>query len=181
MNHDRSPGYLPVVSVASLLAADTPSQQLPSDALLQTWHRLRLAVLHSIWAASQIPQASRSIQPSDASEPDAILRSSPSSQQASAATSSTSHHGHLARQLALKTIQAMIRNDWTKCKDNIKLISGVCSSWLRGKDPNMTLAAFQSLWCHNSILASVTSPSRDVQDRLKLQLHLSATRPVPLC
>ncbi len=47
-------GYLPVVSVASLLAADTSSLQLPSDALLQTWHRLRLAVLHSIWAASQI-------------------------------------------------------------------------------------------------------------------------------
>ncbi len=43
----------------SLLAADTPSEQLPSDALLQTWHRLRLAVLHSIWAKSQIAQASR--------------------------------------------------------------------------------------------------------------------------
>ena len=52
-------GYLPVVSAASLLAADTPSEQLLSDALLQTWHRLRLAVLHSIWAASQIAQASR--------------------------------------------------------------------------------------------------------------------------
>ena len=30
-------GYLPVVSVASLLAADTPSEQLPSDTLYQTW------------------------------------------------------------------------------------------------------------------------------------------------
>ncbi len=52
-------GHLPVVSVAILLAADTPSEQLPSNALLQTWHRLRLAVLHSIWAASQIAQVSR--------------------------------------------------------------------------------------------------------------------------
>ena len=60
-------GYLPVVSAASLLAADTPSEQLPSDALLRTWHRLRLAVLHSIWAASQNAQATRSTQPSDAS------------------------------------------------------------------------------------------------------------------
>ncbi len=50
-------GYLPVVSVASLLAADTSSEQLPSDALFQTWHRLRLAVLHSIWAASQMSTA----------------------------------------------------------------------------------------------------------------------------
>ena len=93
----------------------------------------------------------------------------------------SSQHGHLARQLALKTVKAMIRNDWTKCNDNIKQISGVCSSWLRGKDPSMTLAAFQSLWCHNNILASVTSPSGDVEGRLELQLHLSATRPVLLC
>ena len=50
-------GYLPVVSVASLFSADTPSEQLPSDALFQTWHRLRLAVLHSIWAASQMSTA----------------------------------------------------------------------------------------------------------------------------
>ena len=69
-------GYLPVASVASLSAADTPSEQLPSDALLQTQHRLTLAVLQSIWAASHIAQASRPIQPSDASEPDAVLASS---------------------------------------------------------------------------------------------------------
>ncbi len=195
-------GYLPVVSVASLLAADTPSEQLPSDALLQTWHRLRLAVLHSIWAASQIAQASRPTQPSDASEPVAILASSPSSQQTSLSSSSTSHYGHLARQLALKTVKAMIRNDWTKCNDNIiALISGVCTSWLRGKHPSMTpfffffcelqgkcppsasmtLAAFQRLWCHDSVLASVTSPSGNVEDRLELQLRLSATCPVLLC
>ncbi len=83
------------------------------------------------WVASQIAQASRSTQPSDASEPDAIMASSPSSQQASvSSSSSTSHHGHLARQLALKTVKAMIRNDWTKCNDDIKQISGVCSNWL---------------------------------------------------
>ena len=29
-------GYLPVVSAVTLLAGDTPSEQLPSDALLQT-------------------------------------------------------------------------------------------------------------------------------------------------
>ncbi len=50
-------GYLPVVSAASLMEADTV--QRPSDALIQTWHRLRLAVLHSIWDVSQIAQASR--------------------------------------------------------------------------------------------------------------------------
>ena len=116
-------------------------------------------MLHSIWTASQIAQASQPTQPSDTSEPDAILASSPSSQQASLSSSSTSRHGHLARQLSLKTVKAMIHNDWTRCNDNIKQISGVCSSWLRGKDPSMTLAAFQSFRCHNGTLASVTSPS----------------------
>ena len=141
-------GYLPVVSVTSLLAADLHSEQLPSDALFQTWHRLRLAALHSIWAASQIAQASRSTQPSDALEPDAIMTSSPSSQQPLVSSSTTSHHGHLARQLALKTVKAMIRHDWTKFNDHIKQISGVCSSWLRGKDPNITLAASALTWSH---------------------------------
>ena len=32
-------------------------------ALLQSWHKLRPAVLHSIWAAFQIAQASRLTQP----------------------------------------------------------------------------------------------------------------------
>ncbi len=175
-------GYLPVVSAASLLAADTPSEQLPSDALLQTWHRLRLAVLHSIWAAPQIAQVSRSIQPSDASEPDAIMASSPLSQQVSLSSSSTTAPRPLGEANSVEDRQgSMIHNDWTKCNDDIKQISGVSSSWLRGKDPSMTLAAFRSLWCHNNTLASVTSPSGDVEDRLELQLHLSATCPVLLC
>ncbi len=118
-------------------------------------------------ARSQIAQASQPAQPSDTSDSDAILASSPSSQQVSLSSSSTSRHGHLARQLALKTVKAMIHNDWTKCNDKIKQISGVCSNWLRGKDPSMTLAAFKSLWCHSGILASVTSPSGDVDGWLE--------------
>ena len=77
-------------------------------------------MLHSVWAASQIAQAGRSTQPSDASEPQEIMASFPSSKQASLSSSSTSHHGHLARQLALKTVKAMVRNDWTECNDNTK-------------------------------------------------------------
>ena len=96
-------GYLPVASVASLSAADTPSEQLPSDALLQTQHRLRLAVLQSIWAASHIAQASRPIQPSDASEPDAVLASSllpnkhdQSTYFTSSAQAAAASHSHIA-------------------------------------------------------------------------------------
>jgi len=92
-----------------------------------------------------LPKTKKGKKPSDASQPDAIMASSLSSQQPSLSSSSTSHHGHLARQLALKNVKAMIRNDWTKCNDNIRQNSGVCSSWMRRKDPSMTLAAFQSL------------------------------------
>jgi len=173
-------GYLPMVSVATLLAADTSSEQCPSAALLQTWHRLRLAVLHSIWTASQIAQTSQQALHTASTEQAPDLESPSPSHQASSTSSSPSHHGLLARQLALKTVKAMIQQDWAKCNDNIKQISGVCSSWLRGKDPSMTLAAFQSLWCHNRNLASVTLPSGDVEGRLDLHLHLSATCPVLL-
>ncbi len=127
-----------MVPAASLLAANTPSEQLPSDALHQTWHRLRLAVHY--------------------------------------------HHHHLPHTTATgetARVEDSQGHDWTKCNDNIKQISGICSSWLKGKDPSMTLPAFQ--WCHNNMLASVTSPSGDVEDRLDLQLHLSATCPVLLC
>ena len=88
-------GYLPVVSVASLLAADTSSEQCPSHALVQTWHRLRLAVLHSIWTASQIAQTSQPTQPSAASEPTTDLPTPSSSHPASSpsSASSASHHG----------------------------------------------------------------------------------------
>ena len=114
-------GYLPLVSVASLLAADTSFEQCPSDALLQTWHRLRLAVLHSIWTASQIAQTNQPTQPSAASQPATDLPSPSSSHLASSpsssSSSSASHHGHLARQLALKTVKAMIPKANTTCGD----------------------------------------------------------------
>ena len=45
----------------------------------------------------------------------------------------------------------------------------------------MTMAAFQSLWCHNNILSFVTSPSGDVEDQLELHIHLSATCLVLVC
>ena len=57
--------------------------------------------------------------------------------------------------LALKTVTAMVRQDWAKCNDDVRQVAGVCSSWLRGRDPSMTLESFQNLWCHNGVLASI--------------------------
>ena len=154
-------GHTPDASVATILAASTPDGHCASDALLQTWHRLRLAVLHSIWTAGRITASStQGLAPTQASP-------SPS-------------HSHLASRLALKTITSMIRHDWVKCNDDVRQISGVCSSWLRGRDPSMTLEAFQHLWCHNHTLASIHTVQTSTEERLELKVHLSDSSPVPL-
>ena len=48
--------HMPQASIATILAASTAEGQCALEALRQTWHRLRLAVLHSIWVASQVAQ-----------------------------------------------------------------------------------------------------------------------------
>ncbi|KAL0038488.1 hypothetical protein WJX77_008030 [Trebouxia sp. C0004] len=154
-------GYMPVASVATILAASTPDGQCSTDALFQTWHRLRLAVLHSIWTAARITASStHGLAPPQASP--------------------SQSRSHLASGLALKTITSMIRHDWVKCRDDVRQISGLCSSWLRGKDPSMTLGAFQHLWCHNHALASVHTVETGPEGRLELRVHLSTSSPVPL-
>ncbi|KAL0038486.1 hypothetical protein WJX77_008030 [Trebouxia sp. C0004] len=154
-------GYMPVASVATILAASTPDGQCSTDALFQTWHRLRLAVLHSIWTAARITASStHGLAPPQASP--------------------SQSRSHLASGLALKTITSMIRHDWVKCNDDVWQISGLCSSWLRGNDPSMTLGAFQHLWCHNHALASVHTIQTGPEGRLELRVHLSASSPVPL-
>ena len=97
------------------------------NALLQTWHWLRLAVLHSIWTAARVVASS-------------------THGLAAAQASPLPSHSHLASRLALKTITSMIRHDWVKCNDDVRQISGVCSSWLRGRDPSMTLFLFSFLF-----------------------------------
>ena len=171
-------GHLPAASIATLLAADTPAGHAPSEAMLQTWHRLRLAVLHSIWAASQIARAN--LQAQLPSSPSTTSSSpSPSSSSSSSSSSSppsTSHHGQLACRLALKAVSSMIHHDWAKCNDNIRQVAGVCSTWLRGRDPNMTVGTFESLWCHHDMMASV----QEIDGQLDLRLRLSASCPISL-
>ena len=114
-------GHMPQASVATILAASTAEGQCASEALLQTWHRLRLAVLHSIWAASQVAQHASATQPHPPASP---APSQPPAQ--------------LTSRLALNTVTAMVRQDWAKCDDDVRQVAGVCSSWLRGRDPGMT-------------------------------------------
>ena len=167
-------GHLPEASVATLLTADAPAGQLASQAMLQTWHRLRLAVLHSIWAASQITRANLQARLPLSSSP--ASSSSQSSSPPSSSSLSSSHHQQLASRLALKTISSMIHHDLAKCNDDIRQVAGVCSTWLRGRDPSMTVSTFEGLWCHGGVMASV----HIVDGHLDLCLHLSPSCPVLL-
>ncbi|KAL3158997.1 hypothetical protein ABBQ32_010999 [Trebouxia sp. C0010 RCD-2024] len=148
-------GHLPDASVATILVASTSEGHCASDALLQTWHRLRLAVLHSIWTAARIAA---------------------SSTHTSTQASQSSSQSHLASKLALKTIVSMIRHDWVKCTDDVRQLSGVCSSWLRGRDPSMTLQAFRDLWCHHDALASIHTAHTGTEDKLELVVSQSRRR-----
>ena len=154
-------GCMPAASVATILAASVSEGQCALDARLQTWHRLRLAVLHSIWTAACIATSC-----AHASTPP---------------TASSSSYSRLASKMALKTVVSMIRNDWVKCSDDVRQDSGVCSSWLRGKDPSMTLDYFKSMWCHRGALASLLTVQAEMEeDKLELVVHLSDSSPVLL-
>ncbi|KAL3144893.1 hypothetical protein ABBQ32_003405 [Trebouxia sp. C0010 RCD-2024] len=74
----------------------------------------------------------------------------------------------------------MIRHDWVKCTDDVRQLSGVCSSWLRGRDPSMTLQAFRDLWCHHDALASIHTAHTGTEDKLELVVNLSDMVPVQL-
>ncbi len=74
----------------------------------------------------------------------------------------------------------MIWQNWVKCSEDIKQVSGVCSSWLRGRDPKKSQEKFKALWCHNSTLASVSTVTDGAEQKLSLTVHLSATTPVSL-
>ena len=91
-------GCMLEVSVATILAASVSEGQCASDAVLQTWHRLRLAVLHSIWTAASIAASS-----AQASTPPP------------ASSSSYSH------KMALKTVVSMLRHNWVNCNDDVRL------------------------------------------------------------
>ncbi|KAL3147644.1 hypothetical protein ABBQ32_002397 [Trebouxia sp. C0010 RCD-2024] len=67
-----------------------------------------------------------------------------------------------------------------KKKKKKKKLSGVCSSWLRGRDPSMTLQAFRDLWCHHDALASIHTAHTGTEDKLELVVNLSDMVPVQL-
>ena len=72
------------------------------------------------------------------------------------------------------------KKDWAKCNNDVRQVVGLCSSWLRGRDPSMTLESFQNLWCHNGVLASIRTVQSGTGEKLELICDLFASCPVAL-
>ena len=72
----------------------------------------------------------------------------------------------------------MIRHDWVKCNDDVRQISGVCSSWTEGQGPQYDFVVFFFLGgkdIHYTSAMIATSRVCDVHHkpkRPKLTTHL---------
>ena len=75
-------------------------------------------------------------------------------------------------------VRAVIRHDWLRVTSDVRQLSGAgCIHWFKGRDPSLTVAAFEKRWCHGGVLASVGAGRRPGQHRLRLRLSVS-TLPV---
>ena len=67
----------------------------------------------------------------------------------------------------------MVR-DWVMVEGNVPACAGVPADWLRGRQPSLTPAAFDTRWCHRGVLCAA-APG-DAEPRLRWTL----LSPVPV-
>lgn len=72
-----------------------------------------------------------------------------------------------------------MQSDFQRTKENIRLHATILSSWLRGRDTNMSLDHFQSLWGPSGGLY-ILVPSTIGDQHPTLQIRLSCVIPVPV-
>ena len=135
---------------AQLLLADDATRWAPRDpAAWELWTLLRLVLLSQIWAARSKRRR---------------LGVPTLSQSVVAA--------------CVARVRAVIRHDWLRVTSDVRQLSGAgCIHWFKGRDPSLTVAAFEKRWCHGGVLASVGAGRRPGQHRLRLRLSVS-TLPV---
>lgn len=130
-----------------LLADDRRGGWNPPANLLPLWHRLRLLVISKLWSA----YSTGHLQPGS---------------HISAA--------HVAARV-LAAARALMRRDWLLVVTDLRQESDVLSDWLRGRQPSLSRADFDSRWCHNSILCRLADADAAQPDILWTAVH-----PVPL-
>ena len=85
---------------------------------------------------------------------------------------------HSAAHTTARVITAcreLIRRDWLIVGTDFRRRAGVVSDWLRGRQPQLSAAAFAQRWCHGSVLCDVG----DAEDP-QLTIHWTAQHPVQL-
>lgn len=85
---------------------------------------------------------------------------------------------HTAVAFIVHHLRKALFSDWGRTdKDGrgiVSLAEGVCcTSWLRGRSPSLTLAAFQEKWANGSKLC-------EVSEAKILHVHFTVSHPVPL-
>jgi len=136
------PGNAPPMTIPVLLADDQSTWQ-PNRINSSLWTYLRLAALRQIW----------------------VQRCYRKHQQRTVSAVST-----IAA--IVQFVRTDIKADWMRVVRDIKVSSGQCVTWFKGRDPSLTPTAFQNRWCRNNILAQC-GPA--VQGQLTMRLHLTTT------
>ena len=137
----------PPISAELLLADDRRQGWQPEAAHLPLWHRIRLMIIREIYAAYMT----------------ALLR--PGAQHSAAHTTAR----------VITACRELIRRDWLIVGTDFRRRAGVVSDWLRGRQPQLSAAAFAQRWCHGSVLCDVG----DAEDP-QLTIHWTAQHPVQL-
>ena len=76
----------------------------------------------------------------------------------------------------VRFISADIQADWIRVVRDIKVSSGQCVTWFKGRDPALTPAAFEQRWCRNGILAKVgVAPGGRLYLHIKLCMATAPT------
>ena len=87
-------------------------------------------------------------------------------------TAQQTARGVAARILA--QMRAACKRDWLLVGGGLRRAGGMYSAWYRGRDPRLSVEAFQERWCHRAVLCSLTAAGG-----LPLY-HWTSTVPVPL-
>ena len=135
---------------AAVLLADDSTQWDPGPLLRQLWTVLRLTTLAAIWTATTKRN---------------LLGTAVNATGIGAAV--------------VYRIRLLMEQDWQLVVVDIRLQSGVCSAWFRGRSPVMSVDQYAAKWCCRGVLAAAPAGGGDTP-LIRPRLRLSATWPVPL-
>lgn len=139
----------PPATAAVLLAADDPGGWAPPEELEHAWAALRVAFVHCVWQL----RCRRSL----AGLPFTAAR---------------------VCAAVVSAVTGSIRRDWARASQSLVSLSGVPVEWFRGRDPALSVRAFQERWAHGGVLCAVHDAPAGSQGGKQMELRLSLAHPV---